>query len=262
MAVDHKPGGRHEHESDSPIEMLIRVRGFGEAYGSLFPERTHAAQAFAAVAAAIERVKASCVRQMSAAVSARAQRKDVERQVLLRRLSNLRATARCWPKGARPQGQKLELPGRGATDQALLVTARRFLSAASPLQARFIAHGMPLTFLTDLRRLVGRFERALRHRNGGRDEQLAAQLAIAGAIAGGLAAVRTLQALDVIVANHLEEDEGDARRVGARPRVIYASRRLQVAAEPVLVEGWPLSSRSRSGRDGQRAVQLGNGNRF
>jgi hypothetical protein len=75
-------------------EMLVRVRDFGGGYGDLFPASSVARRNFAAVAAAVAELDAQELAHMAASVSARAERKTMEREALLARLQAINQTAR------------------------------------------------------------------------------------------------------------------------------------------------------------------------
>jgi hypothetical protein len=111
----------------------------------------------------------------------------------------------------------------------LLTTARKFARDAEPLSSRFLAHGMPTTFVADLRALVDSFERALRDRGAGREGRRAARARTRAALSSGLAAVRSL---DAIVTNHLRDD-AVTRTVWERDRrIVYRERAKGTDATP------------------------------
>jgi hypothetical protein len=207
-------------------EMLVRVRDFGATYGHLFPETTVARENFAAVAAAIEQLDAHDLVYMQASVSARAHRKATERAALLARLQAISQTARVLSADAPGLDRQFQVPDP-AGDQVLLTTGRRFTQEVEPLQSDFVAHGMPATFVADLRALVDSFERALRDRGLGREALRATRVATSAATASGLAAVR---ALNAIVTNHLTDD-AVTRTVWNRERRIVYPKRTTAAPE-------------------------------
>jgi hypothetical protein len=73
-------------------EMLARVCDFGATYGHLFPRSTVAAEAFAAIASAIERIEGHDVAVASASISRRATGKEAARRALLEHLKRVAAT--------------------------------------------------------------------------------------------------------------------------------------------------------------------------
>jgi hypothetical protein len=201
-------------------EMLVRVRDFGESYGERFPASTVARENFAAVAAAIKELDAQDVAHLAASLSARAERKDMARQVLLARLQAVSQTARVLRQDNSALVQQFEVPAP-ATDLTLLNTGRKFVRDAEGLSSHFIAHGMPVTFLTDLNALVDRFDSALRDRGLGREARRAARLSTRATVAAGLAAVRSL---DAIVNNHLGDDEVTKAVWTRERRIVYPGR--------------------------------------
>lgn len=184
-------------------EMLVRVRDFGDAYGHLFPESSVARQKFAEIAAAVKRLDAYALTHMTASVAADATQKARARAALTQALHAVAQTARVLARETPGLDREFELPRR-ATDQTKVTAGRKFARDAEPLRSRFIAHGMPATFVADLDAVVEAFERATRDFSAGRGERLAARTGIGSALAAGLAAV---QALDVIVTNHLRDNE-------------------------------------------------------
>jgi hypothetical protein len=86
------------------------------------------------VAAAITELDAQDVAHMAASLSARAERKDIARQVLLARLQAISQTARVLRQDNSALVQQFEVPGR-ATDQTLLNTGRKFVRDAEALSS-------------------------------------------------------------------------------------------------------------------------------
>jgi hypothetical protein len=209
-------------------EMLLRVRDFGDSFGERFPPATVARENFAAVAAAIKELDAQEVAHMSASLSARAQRKDTARQGLQARLQAISQTARVLRQDRSGLVEQFEVPS-AAADQMLLTAGRKFARDADAFSSQFIAHGMPVTFLTDLNALVDRFESALRDRGLGNEARRAARLSTQALLASGMAAVRSL---DAIVNNHLADD-AVTKAVWARERRIVYPRRTDATPAPL-----------------------------
>ena len=209
-------------------QMLLRVRDFGDSFGERFPPSSVARENFAAVAAAIKELDAQDVAHMAASLSARAQRKDTARQALLARLQAISQTARVLRQDKSGLVEQFEVPA-AAADQTLLTTGRKFARDAEAFSTQFIAHGMPVTFLTDLNALVDSFESALRDRGLGSEARRAARLSTKALLASGLAAVRSL---DAIVNNHLGDDEV-TRAVWKRERRIVYPKRIDATPAPV-----------------------------
>jgi hypothetical protein len=87
--------------------------------------------------------------------------------------------------------------------QVLLTAGRLFLRELGPVTAKFVAHGLPETFVTELTTLVNSYEQLIRDRETGKGESAAARASIEAAIGSGVAAARKL---DVIVSNLLRDD--------------------------------------------------------
>jgi len=93
---------------------------------------------------------------------------------------------------------------------------------------------MPETFVADLLALVDSFERALRDRGAGTDARRVARASTKAALASGLAAVRSL---DAIVTNHLRDD-AVTRTVWERDRrIVHRERAKGTEATPEAAPG-------------------------
>jgi len=219
-------------------EMLVRVRNFGTTCGRLFPAASVAGETFAAVDAAIKELDAQELAHLAASVSARAQRKDTARQALVDRLQAIAQTARVLRHDDSSLLQQFEVPAP-ASDQTLVNTGRKFARDAAALSTQFIAHGMPVAFITELNALVDGFEAALRNRGLGREARRAAGLSTRAALASGMDAVRRL---DAIVTNHLTDDAVTKALWKRERRIVYPKRTDPVpAAEPAAAPAAPES---------------------
>ena len=197
-------------------DMFTQVRDFGVTYGSLFPDPSLASQAFAAVNAAIADMDTNDVALKSASVKARAARKRDVRLVLQERMSLLAKTAAVLPGSDAEMRAHFDVRPSGS-DQQLLTAARRALDEAGPMQAVFVEHGMPETFLRDLGALIDRFATALQERGLGRERTRVARADIKAAVARAFAAIAQL---DVFIAN--------SPAVNAAAREVWKqSRRIQ-----------------------------------
>jgi hypothetical protein len=208
-------------------EMLVRVRNFASTYGHLFPASSVAGENFAAVDAAIRELDAQELAHQTASVSGRAERKGPARRALAARLQAIARTARVLREGDPALLQQFEVPA-SATDQALVASGRKFARDAEALSSQFVAHGMPDTFIGDLNGLVNELETAVRDRGLGGEARRAARVSTNAALAAGLAAVRTL---DAIVTNHLGGDAVTCA-VWKRERRIVYPKRTDAAPEP------------------------------
>jgi hypothetical protein len=81
---------------------------------------------------------------------------------------------------------------RNNNDQQMLAAARAFKVEAAPLNADFIAYGLPATFLTELQDAIDAFEASLAPAGAAIDAQVAATAEIDSAIRRGMIARRIL----------------------------------------------------------------------
>jgi hypothetical protein len=204
-------------------EMFVRVREFGEKYGHLFPASSVGGQAFAALAAATAELGTHAASKMFTAYEGTTA-KAATRAALKEQLEAIYRTARAVAATTPGFDDRLHVPNRRA-DSAVLTVGRVYLREIEPLKDTFVAHGLPESFVADLKETVERFERAIRGREAGKNEQTAAQAGVDSAIAAGLAALRTL---DVVVANQLRKDPA-ALAVWTRDRRLSPLRKRGAA---------------------------------
>ncbi len=175
-------------------KMLVRVRDFGVAHRELFPARSVAGKLFAAVAAAADALPqhdstalAGRGGEQEGAVSKAAARLALRRQV--------RAIARAAWASEEPGLTGRFRASTDGSDQRLLAHARTFLTEAKPFAATFVAHELPVNFLSQLRVAIDAFDRATRDRVSGRDRRREAQARLEASMEDGLRAVRRLSAI-------------------------------------------------------------------
>lgn len=115
------------------------------------------------------------------------------------------------------------------TDVVLLATARRFLREAEPLEARFIAVGVPPSFLADLRETTDTFEQSVKRQREARRESVAVRAGYRDAFRRGFDAVLPL---DVVMADTHQPDEVARKvwKVARRVERSAPSRRKRVVA--------------------------------
>ncbi len=199
-------------------EMLKRVREFGEAHRELFQAETLGGRALEEVAAAVAQLGEHAVAKMSAQRGVTRGRATA-RSELRRRLDAISRNARVIA-GDTPGFADPFCPPRQRSDQALVTAARLFIRESEAVKSRFIAYGMPDSFVATLGALVDGFEQAMRSGETKRDGHTAARASIEAALSGGIAAVRKL---DVILANRLGDDPV-TMAVWKRDRRIHAGR--------------------------------------
>jgi|KBSMisStaDraftv2_1062788.scaffolds.fasta_scaffold204589_2 hypothetical protein len=200
-------------------EMLARVCGFGEQHADLFPTSSLAADALGSIVTSVEQMAEFAVSKTVAAETGKEQKANA-RQALIEQLEAISRTARGIAMDTEGLANTFLIP-RGRADQALVTTGHVFARDAEPYKATFLAHGMPATFIEDLRDRVVRFEQAIRAREKGKNGHRAAIAAIGAALSSGNAAA---QKLDVILANLLRDDPG-AMAVWTRDRQVERPRR-------------------------------------
>jgi hypothetical protein len=220
-------------------EMLGRVRDFGASYGQLFPESSLASKAFAVVARAVAEIEARDLAQTTASVSARSTRKKKAREALLERLRPLVGTARGMTEGDPVVREQFVIP-KQFNDQQLVGIARQCLQRAAPMAEQFVAHGMPATFISDIKPLIGELDAALRDRGMSRDQLVEARACIRQALANAFTAIWQL---DLIVKNQLTSNPGALEVWTHARRVAYPSKRRQTAAgQPEPADAVPAAS--------------------
>jgi hypothetical protein len=224
-------------------EMLVRVRDFGVAHSTAFPEGTLGTQLFAEVNATVEELSQHAATEVSGRGAARkgTGAKALARQALGQKLEAINRTARALAVERPGLADKFRLPRRSG-NQALLAGARAFAQDAAPLAAAFVAHAMPEGFLSELEAGISAYEQALRDHQAGKGTRLTAGADIRSTLQTGLNAV--LQ-LDAIVANQLRDDPTTTllweriRRVEYPPR---ARRRRPRASKASAAPPLPATS--------------------
>jgi hypothetical protein len=200
--------------------MLDRVRDFGAARADLFPPGSLGARTFAEIGVAVDRLNASATSESSGRRAARQGlvSKATARRALRRALEAVNRSARGIALDRPEILGKFQMPGKGDHDMA--TAARQFADDAGPLAAAFVAHGLPESFVADLRAALATFERAISGRALGRETHVGARADITAALD---LAFDTLQRLDAIVENRIGGDPSAlaawrlARNVGRTP---------------------------------------------
>ena len=192
--------------------MLVRVRDYGAARADLFPPGSLGAHTFAEIGAVVDRLKASVTTESSGRRAARqgVVSKAAARAALRRALEAVNRTARGIAVDAPDILGRFQMPD-GQSDHQLATAANEFADAAGPLAADFVAHGLPESFVADLRTALATFERAVSGRARGQETHVGARADITAALD---LASETLQRLDAIVEN----------RVGGDPQALAAWR--------------------------------------
>ena len=187
------------YQDQRRYDMLIRVRNFGIAHAPLFPASSTAHAAFAVVTAEVAQIETLDLAERQASRSARADRKESARQLLLASLVRAKYTARDLARSIPELAAQSELPAK-PNDGLLLTLARQFVTSAAPYADQFAGHGIAIA---DIDPQTRAFENAMNERKQQREEQKQARTRIAASMARALEAATTL---DVIVGNQLAGD--------------------------------------------------------
>ena len=214
--------------------MLARVREFGDAHRDLFPETSEGGQAFAVVAAAVAKLGTYARSKMSSLRDGR-QAKVAAREALRDRLDTIARTARAIAEKTPGFDDPFHLP-RKQDDDSLLLACPMFIDEAEAKKDRFVRHGLPETFTTDLKTLVEHFAQAVRSVGAAKDRTKVARKGIATTELAGLAAVRQL---DVIVANQLAHDPEALAHWEEVRKIEYLNRRRAAAAPAPAIDPAP-----------------------
>jgi hypothetical protein len=118
-------------------------------------------------------------------------------------LKGLARTARALDRGTYPGvAEQFRLP-ESDSYAALIAKARAVIEAATPLEAVFIEHAMPATFLADLGALLTAFESAIDQKVDGTLTQIGGTTGLGVRAFEG---VRAARKLDAIIRNHFRND--------------------------------------------------------
>jgi hypothetical protein len=204
------------------LQMFVRVGEFGTARREMFPVASAAGKLFAAVAAAAGGLE----QQLSSNPGGRdtpregTTSKAIARQALRRRLSTIATLVRALVLDAPDIAGKFKIP-LNCGDDRLLVVARGFASNSRPLAKLFIAHDMPLNFLTALTEEIDALAEAMVQGRLGRENARTMRGDIDATIGTG---VRAVVKLNAIVRSRLQGDRtalaswDEARRMGYSAR--------------------------------------------
>lgn len=209
------------------LDKLVRVQQFGETYNAQFPDASPGRQAFGAVETAIATLNREAATRVSRA-SEGATRKPVARAALVARLDAIARTARLIAQTTPGFDEPFKLP-RPVNYGVVLSAAHAFLRDVEPLAAQFIARGLSVDFVTDLRTALGGLERAHADREAGRVARSSAQTGIRLAIKSGATAV---SAIDLIVRYQFAAD-AEMQAAWRRARRVGGRHQAKTVANPV-----------------------------
>jgi hypothetical protein len=179
--------------------MLVRVRDFGAAQKSRFPEASLADRLFDTVGPSVQQVEQHAVIRTNALRSTTKSKAEA-RAALDEALAAMSLTARSIEAVEPSFVNKFQLPRRRSAD-AMLTAARAFLDHALPNAEILAAHALPIE---EFAATVARFEAAVRSRDAGKELNVDAKARIATALDAGMKAARQL---DAMVRNHFKADK-------------------------------------------------------
>lgn len=181
-----------------------RVQQFGDQYTSQFAPASPIGQAFAKLATIVDAFMQDAAAQHTRAREGR-EKYGATRTALLFQLKAITRTARVVAQ-SRPElpgfDERFRMPG-GRRSAVLLAAAQGVLAEAEPFAAQFIAHGLPDTFIADLRKAVADCDTASNLREAGKLARASAQ---AGLVQAAADATATIKAIDVIVRYQFAHD--------------------------------------------------------
>jgi hypothetical protein len=214
---------------------IVRVREFAKKHAADFAANSLFAQILVGLIAVITEIETLSTTEHTARGSA-LQGTDLRshaREVLFDALRAIRRTARVLEDASPGISEKFRIPDN-ATDNALLNTARAFVTHATPLKAHFIAHELPESFLADLQADIDAFESAISDQSTGVGGHVAASAALDDAFHRGLELVRKL---DAIVRNKYAGNPGVLAEWTSASHTERAPRRSKASQPPPATSG-------------------------
>lgn len=217
-------------------ETLQRVQAFGRTYRERFPAGTIGANAFTTIDDVLARLDAWAGNTPTPAPDRRVEIATA-RDTLLTLLEAIRRSARAIARTEPGFDGPFHIPNP-RQNVRVLAAARSMIADATSRQERFVAWGMPATFVTALTEAADAFEASLGRKQSERDGLAGALAGIDAAVKAGLDAVAQL---DVIVANGLADDPS-ALAVWEGDRKVERFRRAKRETEPAKVPVTPSAT--------------------
>ena len=223
-------------------EMLVRVREFGFAHRDRFPAASIGGAGFARVQAALAAIDEHLRDRCGGQAASRKVKESTRAAVR----DYMKVLTRAGRRAARRWGgtNVFHMPPR-RTQTAELAAARAFIVEAMKVQERFIALGLPQTFLGDFTALVDGLQEAMDMRVGSKTVRGQAQAGLIAELQRGFEAVLDL---DVLIAAIAREEpimgaawqsarsiEGQRRRRARRPGAV--TRRSASPVSPLRGDG-------------------------
>jgi hypothetical protein len=185
-------------------ETFLRVQRFTSERAPSFPAGSLGAEMCEEINGVVQSLNDALASQTSGLNSAQqaTAAREAARQTLRADVQAMTRTARAMALDTPGLENKFRFP-RSGSDQALLAAARAALGDAVPFKAEFIRHGLPETFIDDLRAHIADLEQAMGEQNTGRGAHVTATASIEPTIERGMNAMRKL---DAIVRNKFRDD--------------------------------------------------------
>ncbi|HZR25331.1 MAG TPA: hypothetical protein VFA59_17175 [Vicinamibacterales bacterium] len=185
-------------------EMLTRVDDFGVSRAEQFPADSVGGQLFGTVHTIVHDAKDFVVANISSRSAARERTsiKGKAYRALRTAMLAVSRTSRAVAFETPALDDKFRMPD-DHVDQNYIHTARSFVQDATPHADRFVAHGLPQTFLADLTAKTDAFERVILDHAAAKESRAAAGVGVSNTIATGFAAAKRL---DAVVKNQFAGD--------------------------------------------------------
>ena len=147
---------------------FARVHDFATAEATFFPPATIAGQMFAEIGSGLNQLDARVASQVAGSNAARegTEQKALTQEELLDLLMMIRRTARSMDHAHPGVHATFRVPPKLSAAE-LLGVVQAFATAALPLQAEFIAYGMPSTFIEDMNELIAELREAMADQTAG-----------------------------------------------------------------------------------------------
>lgn len=211
-------------------ERFNRVRNFCESLAPAFPVNSRSGMALEEIISAIKRSE-----ELDAAQSTHGRerqqgtiRRKELRERLCSQLSAIGKTARVIGKEHAAVKDRFRLSGSRRNDQALLSTAKAFITEATPHKALFLEYDMPANFLEELALTIADFERAINQQSKAAGGRMQARAGIDQLQAR---ATGELEKLDTAIRNRFRDDQAMLAAWESASRLERAPRSPSAAEE-------------------------------
>ncbi len=208
-------------------QLGTRMNDYGAANSASFPAGSRGRQKFDALAALVLEIDqhgASQAATTGAAQGSTAAKREA-RNSIRRQMKAIRDVAVALESEQPGISNNFRMPTTNG-DEALVNSARAFVTAATPLKPLFISNELPSTFLEDLTAAVTSFEQSITSYNQQRAGRAAATASLKQALSGVL---RLRRELDPIVRNKFR---GDTAKLAAWESASHMERDPQRAPTP------------------------------